>query len=267
MTWATLGGMVQTMQRVWRAGRFWWDSTRPGEAGAHPVRAVIFDLDALSDVEGGGHRLAFNAAFAAHGLTLTWSPDRYRKLLVLSDERQRVAAELRARGISTECDVLFRSLVERICATKSRLLDDVILAASLDARRGLVDLVTEAFTAGVAVGVVSTGRRQWVDPLVRQLVGDGLIQTIVTEDDLPAAAPLGAALRTALADIGAAPHDALVFTGSAAGLRAAAAVGVAGVLVDPEIVGAHADFDGLRIADCQRLQATSWARGTRSAAA
>ncbi|MCV7421643.1 HAD family hydrolase [Mycobacterium yunnanensis] len=259
--------MVQTVQGAWRAGRFWWDSSRPGESGAHPVRAVIFDLDSLAEVECGGHRLAFNAAFAAHGLSLTWSAARYRKLLALPDERQRVAAELRARGISTECDVLLRLLVERICATKARLLDDVILAANIDARRGLVDLVTDAFTAGVAVGVVSTGRRRWVDPLVRQLVGDGLIQTIVTADDLPVAASHGAGLRAALAEIGAPPHDALVFTGSPAGLRAAAAAGAVGVLVDPEAVGARADFDGLTITDCQRLHAASWVRGGRSAAA
>ncbi|MEU0495328.1 HAD family hydrolase [Mycobacterium sp. NPDC006124] len=259
--------MTQTVERAWRAGRFWWDASRPGDVGAHPVRAVIFDLDALADVECGGHRLAFNAAFTAHGLGLTWSPARYRRLLALPDERQRVAAELRARGICTECDVLFRLLVEQICATKARLLDDVILAADLDARRGLVELVTDAFTAGVAVAVLGTGRRQWVDPLVRQLVGDGLIQTIVAADDLPNAAPLGAALRTALAEVGASPHDTLVFTGSRDGLRAAAAVGVAGVLVDPEAVGARADYDGLRITDCQRLHAESWARGSGSAAA
>jgi hypothetical protein len=29
---------------------------------------VIFDLDSLTDAECGGSRLAFNAAFAAHGL-------------------------------------------------------------------------------------------------------------------------------------------------------------------------------------------------------
>ena len=44
-------------------------------------------------------------------------------------------------------------------------------------------------------------------------------------------------------------------------------VGLAGVLVDPEVIGARADYDGLRIADCQRLHAESWARGNRSAAA
>ena len=259
--------MVDIQARTWRAGRFWWDSSRPGEIGPHPLRAMVFDLDALADVECGGHRLAFNAAFAAHGLNLKWSVPRYRKLLALSDERQRVAAELRARGVCTECDVLLKVLVDEICTTKSMMVDEMMLDADLDPRVGLVDLITAGFTAGVAVAVVSDGRRQWVEPLVRQLIGDGLVQTIVTADDVSKPMPSGDAYRTALAELGAPARDSLVFAGSAPSLRAALGAGLAGVLVDPDAVGAHADYDGLRIADCQRLHAQLSSSGNRSAAA
>jgi beta-phosphoglucomutase-like phosphatase (HAD superfamily) len=259
--------MVDIQARTWRAGRFWWDISHPSQIGPQPLRAVIFDLDALTDVECGGHRAAFNAAFAAHGLTLKWSVPRYRQLLALHDERQRVAAELRARGVCTECDVLLKALVDAICATKARMVDATMLDADLDPRAGLVDLITEAFTAGVAVGVTSTGRRDWVQPLVRQLVGDGLVQTIVTADDVGAPVSSGGAYRLALAELGAPAHDSLVFTGSPTGVRAALSIGLAGVLVDPATLGARADYDGLRMADCQRLHAGLWSRGNRSAAA
>lgn len=259
--------MVDIQTRTWRAGRFWWDSSRPSEVGPHPLRAVIFDLDALTDVECGGHRLAFNAAFAAHGLNLNWSVSRYRKLLALSDERQRVAAELRARGISTECDTLLKVLVDEICTTKSMMVDEVILEADLDPRAGLTDLITDGFTAGVAVAIVSAGRRQWVEPLVRQLVGDGLVQTIVTADDLSRPIPSGDAYRLALAELGVPAHDALLFAGSQAGLRAALAAGVPAALVDSDPACARTDYTGLRLADCRRLQGQLWAAGSRSAAA
>ncbi len=259
--------MVCTDERTWRAGRFWWDSSQPADVGAHHLKAVLFDLDALTDVECGGHRLAFNAAFDAHGLGLRWTAARYRKLLALSDERQRVAAELRARGICTECDVLAKLLVDEICATKSTLAADSILEADLAPREGLVDLITEAFTAGVAVGVTSSGRRRWVEPLVRQLVGEGVVQTIVTADDVVTPARGEEAHQLALTELGARAHDALAFTGSSAGLRSASALGLAAVLVDPDVVGARADYDGLRIADCQRLRGQLSARGKRSAAA
>jgi beta-phosphoglucomutase-like phosphatase (HAD superfamily) len=99
------------------------------------------------------------------------------------------------------------------------------------------------------------------------LLGDGLVQTIVTADDVSTPTASGDAYRLALAELGAPAHDSLVFSGSQTGVRTAMSVGLAGVLVDPDIAGARADYDGLRIADCQRLHAQLWARGNRSAAA
>ena len=51
-------------------------------------------------------------------------------------------------------------------------------------RTGLIDSVMSLFCAGIWVGVVSTRRRERVETLVRQVVGDGLVETIVTVDDL-----------------------------------------------------------------------------------
>jgi hypothetical protein len=123
-----------TQERTWRAGRFWWDWSRPSEAILYPLRAVIFDLDALADIESDGHRVVFNAAFAAHGLDIQWTVARYRKLLALSDERQRVAAELRARGVCTECDVLNKLLVDEIVSTKTMMFEEMIADADLAPR-------------------------------------------------------------------------------------------------------------------------------------
>src|SRR5688572_20057480 len=109
-------GVTITQEQTFLAGRFWWVWSRPSPASVSPLRAVIFDLDALADIESDGHRVVFNAAFAAHGLDISWTVERYRKLLALSDERQRVAGELRARGVCTECDVLNKLLVEEIVA-------------------------------------------------------------------------------------------------------------------------------------------------------
>ncbi len=176
--------MPITQEKTWRAGRFWWDATAPTQSVVYPLRAVIFDLDALTDIECDGHRVAYNAAFAAHGLDFQWSVGRYRQLLALSDERQRVSAELRKRGISTESDVLTELLADEIYTTKTMMLDEMILDADLAPRPGLVDLVMDAFAAGVWVGVVTDGQRSWAEPLIRQLVGDGVVETVVTADDV-----------------------------------------------------------------------------------
>lgn len=252
-----------TQQKTWRAGRFWWDCPSPVGADVSALRALIFDLDALADVESEGHRLAYNAAFAAHGLNFHWSVTRYRQLLALGDERQRVSAELRKRSVSTESDVLTRLLADDIYTTKTMMLEEMILDADLAPRPGLVDLVMDAFTSGIGVAVVTSGQRNWAEPLVRQLVGDGVVETVVTADDVKKPMPDAEAFRSALWEMGIPVENALAVTGSAAGLRAATTTGLATVVVTgdgaPQIPAALAvrpDYAGaepMRIADCQRL--------------
>lgn len=266
-------GVSSPQEKSWRAGRFWWDCAQ-AETSAHPLRAVILDLDALSDLDVDGHRVVFNAAFAAHGLPIEWGVSRYQQLLALHDERQRVAAELRKRCVGPECDVLTEVLADEICMTKDLMFDEMILDAGLTPRPGLEDLMNDAFLAGLPVGVVAAGRRRWAEPLVRQLVGEGLVETVVTTDDVSAT---GAELyRHALTELGVAGHDALAMTGSATGLRAANGAGMASVLIDPDAgagsyaaVAVRPDFagaDALRLPVCQRLHSQWWAQRSPSAA-
>lgn len=247
MICATMYLVQPTPQKAWRAGRFWWDWPKPSDAELQPLKslsAIVFDLDALADIEGAGHRPAFNAAFAALGLDIAWSVPRYRQLQALRDPRRRVAAELRKRGVRTECDVLAELLVDEVCVTKEMILDETILDADIAPRPGLVDLITEAYSAGIRVGIVSTGRRSWVEPLVRQLVGEGVVAAVVTADD----APRGDYFQVALGELHAEAHDSLAFAGSPATQRMAVATGMATVLVDDEHGSAP-----LRVADCQRV--------------
>ena len=63
--------------------------------------AVVFDLDgALADIERDGQRLAFNAAFAAHGLDINWSVEEYGRLVRIGDEQRRIAVGPAQRGVS-----------------------------------------------------------------------------------------------------------------------------------------------------------------------
>jgi HAD superfamily hydrolase (TIGR01509 family) len=267
--------MPTTRETTWRAGRFWWDSASPTGA-ASPLRAVIFDLDAMTDIECDGHRMAYNAAFAAHGLDFQWSVTRYRQLLALTDERQRVAAELRKRGVATESDVLTKLLADDIYTTKTMMFDELILERDLAARPGLADFVMDTFAAGVQVAVVTSGNRSWAEPLVRQLVGEGIVETVVAAEDVNKMMPNPEAHRFALGELGITAENALAISGSASGLRAANGAGMATVVVTgegvPEIPAAvtvRPDFGGsapLRVADCQRMHGRWWATHKPSAA-
>jgi beta-phosphoglucomutase-like phosphatase (HAD superfamily) len=253
---------------------FWWDRARPIDADVYPLRAVIFDLDgALADVERDGHRAAFNAAFAAHGLGIAWSVDEYARLLKIPDEKRRIAAELCRSGFGRSTD----ALVAEVHSTKTEWFTDCALDSVVEPRAGLIDTVMSLFVAGVWVGVVSTNERELAEPLVRQLVGDGLVETIVTGDDV-AAGPHSECYELALWEFGVAAQNALAVVGSAAGLRAAAATDMATIVVPTDytagedFAGAAAvlpSYDGdqpLLAADCQRLHKRWWLAKKRLAA-
>jgi beta-phosphoglucomutase-like phosphatase (HAD superfamily) len=182
---------VQTMGQA-RANRtFWWDRARPVDADLHPLRAVIFNTDALSEVDDDG------------------------------------------------------DMVPRI---------------------GLIDLVMSLFVAGIWVGVISTRRRDSTVTLVHQLVGHGLVETLVTADDLtePDRSPdLQAELyRLALWELGIPPESALVFEGTERGFRAASAAGL------PALVVTNGYTEGQASAtDCRRLHRRWWIRQQRAGAA
>lgn len=137
---------------------FWWDRERPTAAEVPPLRAVVFDIDALGEIDRDGDPVP---------------------------------------------------------------------------RAGLIDLVMSLFVAGIWVAVVSTGRRNRAQQLVRELIGDGLVETIVTGDDLPdgCARRRTEVHRLALWELGVRPEHALAVVGTSRGLHAAAGAGVPAVVV------------------------------------
>src|ERR1700758_3013872 len=222
------GGMGRQMLRympgpVFAKRRFWWDRTRPTDADVEPLRAVILDLDgAMADIERDGQREAFNAAFAAHALDVRWDEDDYARLLSIRDERRRIATDLRRRGFGAAAD----EMADDLLSTKGAVFADCVLDGNVVARSGLIDAVMSCFVAGVWVAVVSTGRRAWVQPLVRQLVGDGLVETVVTADDVTGTDPQTDVYELALWELGVPAESALAAVGSAESMRAASRMGL-----------------------------------------
>jgi len=238
---------------------FWWDAGRPAHAAVEPLKAVIFDLDgALADVERDGQRLAFTAAFAAHGLDISWTVEEYGRLMCIGDEQRRIASALRRRGFGR----VSAEIAAHVSRTKNDLFEASVLNGDVTARTGLEDLVNSLFFAGVPIAVVSTGSRTWVEPLVRQLVGDGIAETVVTPDDLPNPGREPDLHGHALWELGLAPESALAVAGTHRGLRAARAAKLATLVVTTGYsVGGdfacaaevRSEYDGLLSAGCELM--------------
>lgn len=166
---------------------FWWDRARPIDADLHPLRAVIFDADALAEVDKDG---------------------------------------------------------------------------DLVPRTGLIDLVMSLFVAGIWVGVVSARSREWTEVLVHQLVGEGLVETVVSADDVARPDDDVELYRLALWELGITPESALALQGSDRGLRAATAAGLPALVVTNGYTESQESATG-----CRELHRRWWIRQKRADAA
>jgi HAD superfamily hydrolase (TIGR01509 family) len=236
-----------------------------------PLRAVIFDVDGtLADTERDGHRPAFNAAFAEHGLDIEWDADEYERLLKITGGHRRIAADLRARGFGDEAE----DLATQVHRTKTALFRDRILSGEVVARAGHVQLVRSLSEAGIRIAVATTGRRSWVEPLVGRLLGDTAVEVLVTGDDVAELKPDPEVYLRVLDELDRPADNALAVEDSAVGLRAAVAARLAAVVVTngytvgqdfAEAAAVLPDYDGpdlLLAGRCQTLHRRWW--GERS---
>ncbi len=159
---------------------FWWEQESAGRSDPK-LAAVIFDVDGtLAETERDGHRPAFNEAFAIHGLEINWDADEYGRLLEIAGGQRRIAAHLRERGFGDASD----DLAADVHRTKTELFRGRVLAGDLMPRPGLRGLLTSLADEGIRIAVATTGRRAWVEPLLSQILDRGIVETVVTGDDV-----------------------------------------------------------------------------------
>jgi beta-phosphoglucomutase-like phosphatase (HAD superfamily) len=243
---------------------YWWDVGRPADATVEALRAVIFDLDgALADLERDGQRIAFNGAFAAHGLDITWTAQEYGRLVCIGDERRRIASVLRRRGFGR----VSAEIAAHVYRTKNDLFEEFVLTGDVTPRVGLDDLLNSLYFTGTPVAVVSMGARRWVDPLVRQLIGDGIAETIITADDVTNPGHAPDLHGRALWELGLAPEQGLAVAGTRKGLCAARAAKLATLAVTTDyaiggdFTGAaqvRCGYDGLLADDLEVMHRRWW---------
>lgn len=121
-------------------------------------------------------------------------------------------------------------------------LDGVLSDARLDG-----DLFRESVWAlhcsGIQVGIVTAAHRMHIHRAVRDLLGDGAVEVMITGDEVSCPKPHPEVYQRALAELGVAAMHAIAVEDSADGLRAARGAGLTTVVVTTEVT-CRDDFTG-----------------------
>lgn len=121
-------------------------------------------------------------------------------------------------------------------------LDGVLDDPRLDAEM-FADAVWALHCAGIRIAIVT--KRGWlrIHRAVRDLLGDGAVEVLITGDEVQSPKPDPQVYRVALKDLGLRPETVVAVEDSADGLRAALAAGLSTVVVTTELTRGD-DFTG-----------------------
>ena len=135
------------------------------------LQALLFDCDGvLVDTERDGHRVAFNKAFAAKGLAVNWSVERYRELLHTAGGKERMRRHFNETDWPVP-EVQRDAFIMDLHRLKTDMFMELIAEGQLTLRPGIARIMEAAIKAGVTLAVCSTSNERAVQTIVDVLLG------------------------------------------------------------------------------------------------
>jgi HAD superfamily hydrolase (TIGR01509 family) len=208
------------------------------------MKALIFDVDGTLAETEDSHRQSFNTAFRARGLPWHWDVELNRELLAVSGGTERLGAfQMRL----PEAERLTQAELVAIHKYKRRVYMELLAEGALTPREGVQDLIEAARSAGLALAVVTAASAESLAATFAGYFGrppEEMFDVVVNGDDVSAKKPDPEGYLMALARLGRAPDEVLVFEDSPVGFAAARAAGLPTVVTPSDHGPRGGDFNG-----------------------
>lgn len=194
------------------------------------LQALIFDVDGtLADTERDGHRPAFNAAFAEHGLEWYWDEALYGELLTVTGGKERICYYVESFLAEERRPLDVQALAVDLHRTKTKHYAELVSKGVLPLRPGVRRLLDEARAAGLRLAIATTTNPENVTALLRYSLGEGAeawFEVIAAGDVVPAKKPAADIYVWALNALELRPDECLAFEDSGNGLLASRGAGI-----------------------------------------
>lgn len=197
---------------------------------AWALRALVWDVDGtLAETEHDGHRVAFNQAFAEHGLGWYWDEPLYRQLLAITGGKERMAHWWRLHDPVTAALPQTPARIARLHARKTALYGELVAQGRVALRPGVARLLQAARDEDLVLAIATTTSPQNVTALLAATLGVDSVAwfaCIGAGDVVPAKKPAPDIYRWVLQRLRLAPGEALALEDSAPGAAAAVGAGL-----------------------------------------
>jgi HAD superfamily hydrolase (TIGR01509 family) len=194
------------------------------------IHAVLWDVDGtLAETERDGHRIAFNQAFEACGLSWRWGVQRYGELLRITGGRERLLHDMASRADAPVLTDERQALAARLHQRKNAFYAELVGQGGIALRPGVLELMHECRARGVRMGIATTTSRANVAALLAQQLGrDGLdwFDAVVCGEDVHRKKPDPEVYTSALRALGIGALEAIAIEDSPGGVEAAKQAGV-----------------------------------------
>lgn len=200
------------------------------------LKALLFDVDGtLADTESQGHLPAYNEAFRELGLDWHWSPELYRKeLLLLPGGRERIRHYVvkHKAPVGSYAEAAARDLggwVNHVHAAKSRWFRRRVEAGQVTLREGVARLMTQAHAEGLRLALVTNASERSLKPFLNYTLGSAMlsqIEFIVSGEQVARKKPAPDLYLHAMERLACSADECLAIEDSEMGLCAAAAAGL-----------------------------------------
>lgn len=207
------------------------------------LKCLLWDVDGtLADTERDGHRVAFNMAFAEAGIEREWDVPTYGELLAVTGGKERIRFDYERRNLEPPP----AEEIARLHALKTNKYQELIASGEIPLRSGVRRLLTEAWEAGITLGVATTTTPAALDALIEHSLGSEWFDhfaVLAAGDIVPAKKPAPDIYHHAMAELGVDSKQCLALEDSGNGWKAASAAGLSCVVTINDYTHMH-DFTG-----------------------